>query len=60
MWTEDLNDDVLIMADPADDTDHNKDWYYITPLTRFFYMWKEWSFTETKYKQPFISIFPKW
>ena len=60
MWTEDLNDDVLIMADPADDTDHNKDWYYITPLTRFFYMREEWSFTETKYKQPFISIFPKW
>ena len=59
MWTDDIYDDVLIMADSLDDTDHNQDWYYITPFARFFYMREEASFTETKYKQPFITIFPK-
>lgn len=60
MGTEDVYDDVLIMADPYDTTDHNQDWYYVVPLARFFYMWEEGSFTETKYKQPFITIFPMW
>ena len=59
MWTDDIYDDVLIMADSLDDTDHNQDWYYIIPFARFFYMREEASFTETKYKQPFITIFPK-
>jgi hypothetical protein len=59
MWTDDIYDDVLIMADSLDDTDHNQDWYYITSFARFFYMREEASFTETKYKQPFITIFPK-
>jgi hypothetical protein len=54
--SEDVYDDVLIMADTADETDHNQDWYYIVPLWRFFYMWEEASCTETKYKQPFIRV----
>lgn len=59
MGTDNTYDDVLIMADSSDDTDHNQDWYYIVPLARFFYMWEDASFTETKYKQTFITVFPK-
>ena len=36
-----ISDDVLILADPYDTTDHWEDGYYVVPLERFFYMWKE-------------------
>lgn len=39
--TEDPYDDVLILADPYDITDHYQDGYYIFPLGRFFDMWRE-------------------
>lgn len=32
-------DDVLIMADPYDTSDHLQDGYYIVPAERFLYMW---------------------
>lgn len=35
----DIRDDVIIMADPADKTDHNWDGYYAVPAARFLYMW---------------------
>ena len=31
--------DVLIMADPSDTTDHLQDGYGIVPAERFFHMW---------------------
>ena len=36
--TDSPYDDVLIMADPYEVTDHNQDGYYIVPLARFFEM----------------------
>ncbi len=39
-WTkEDIRDDVIIMADPGDKTDHNWDGYYEVSAARFCYMW---------------------
>ncbi len=37
MGTEDQGDDVLIVADPYDTTDHNQDGYGIYPAQRFIY-----------------------
>lgn len=34
--TDDPYDDVLIMADPYDITDHYQDGYYLVPFGRFF------------------------
>lgn len=39
MGTEHTGDDVLIVADPFDTTDHLQDGYGIVPAERFFYMW---------------------
>ena len=39
--TDDAYDDVLIMADSYDITDHYQDGYYIVPFGRFFDMWRE-------------------
>lgn len=40
MGTEDhFGDDVLILADPYDTSDHLQDGYFIVPAERFFYMW---------------------
>jgi uncharacterized repeat protein (TIGR01451 family) len=36
---EGLRDDVIILADPDDTTDHMQDGYYIYSAERFFYMW---------------------
>ena len=53
------DDDVLIMADPYDTTDHFQDGYYIGPLGRFYYMWREGSGgTHDPYVQPFIAAAP--
>lgn len=38
MGTADTQDDVLIVADPYDTTDHNQDGYGIVPAARFFSM----------------------
>ena len=57
--TESMVDDVLIMADPYDITDHCQDGYYIVPFARFFCMWRESPFAETEvpYEQPFITVY---
>lgn len=39
MGTETTADDVLIMADPYDTTDHNQDGYLIQPFERVYYNW---------------------
>jgi len=39
MGTADVSDDVLIMADPYDTTDHCQDGYVIVSFERFFYEW---------------------
>ncbi|CAK0740515.1 conserved hypothetical protein [Gammaproteobacteria bacterium] len=37
--TSNQSDDVIIMADPYDTSDHLQDGYYIVPADRFQYMW---------------------
>ena len=39
MGTPDVCDDVLIMADPYDTSDHFQDGYVVVPFERFFYEW---------------------
>lgn len=53
-------DDVLIMADPYDVTDHNQDGYYVFPFGRFFPMWREGPCAEKQepYLQPFVVATP--
>lgn len=59
--TETPYDDVLILADPYDITDHFQDGYYIFPLGRFFGMWREGPCADKKepYSQPFVAVYPK-
>lgn len=54
-------DDVLILADSYDITDHYQDGYYLVPLARFFCMWRETtSFGKTDlYEQPFITVYDR-
>ena len=58
--TETPYDDVLIIADPYDVTDHFQDGYYIFPLGRFFGMWREGPCAEKQepYLQPFVVAYP--
>ena len=50
-------DDVLILADSYDVTDHQQDGYYIFSLGRFFDMWREGACAgkEVPYEQPFVK-----
>lgn len=59
--TEDPYDDVLILADPYDITDHYQDGYYTFPLGRFFDMWREGPCAQkdAPYEQPFVTAFPQ-
>ena len=54
--TADPYDDVLIMADSYDITDHYQDGYYIVPFGRFFSMWREGACAQkdVPYEQPFV------
>lgn len=58
--TDAPNDDVLIMADPYDTTDHYQDGYFIVPFERFYNMWREGSGGEKHdpYVQPFVIAEP--
>lgn len=58
--TESPYDDVLILADPYDITDHCQDGYYIFPYGRFFDMWREGGCAgkQAPYEQPFVTAFP--
>lgn len=50
MGTEGVGDDVLILADPYDTSDHWQDGYYTYPVERFFYMWNDRNVAKTPYK----------
>ena len=63
MGTETTQDDVIIVADPYDTTDHNQDGYGIYPAERFFYNWTMYDFFEANYDLPerdklFIAVEP--
>ena len=46
MGTETYADDVIIVADSYDTTDHNQDGYGIYPAERFYYNWTMYDFFE--------------
>ena len=58
--TDDPYDDVLIIADPYDVTDHFQDGYYTVPLGRFFQMWREGPCADKDipYEQPYVTAVP--
>ena len=59
--TDSPYDDVMIMADPYDVTDHYQDGYYTVPFGRFFEsMWREGPCAgkTDPYVQPFVAAFP--
>lgn len=58
--TVDPHDDVLIMAEPYDITDHCQDGYYIVPFVRFMNMWREGPCAQKSnpYEQPFVVAVP--
>lgn len=58
--TDDPYDDVLIMADPYDITDHCQDGYYTVPFGRFMDMWREGPCAQKSapYEQPFVVAVP--
>ena len=54
-------DDVVIMADPYDVTDHYQDGYYTVPFGRFFDMWREGPCAQKAdpYEQPYVIAVPE-
>ena len=46
LGTETTQDDVLIVADPYDTTDHNQDGYTVYGAERFYYNWTMYDFFE--------------
>ncbi len=46
MGTETYSDDVIIVADSYDTTDHNQDGYGVYPAERFYYNWTMYDFFE--------------
>lgn len=55
--TPQINDDMLIFADPYDTSDQWQDGYYYYPLERWFTMWKDLSTTPKPYQlQSYIII----
>lgn len=60
MGTKGIEDDVLIMADPYDTTDHHQDGYMINSAERFFYMWFDHQlFARDEQKRPWIIAKPQ-
>lgn len=59
--TDDPYDDVLILADPYDITDHYQDGYYVYPFGRFYDMWREGvcAQKDVPYEQPFVAAWPQ-
>lgn len=49
MGTQTTQDDVIIVADPYDSTDHNQDGYGIYPAERFYYNWTMYDFFTKNY-----------
>ena len=49
MGTETQSDDVIIVADSYDTTDHNQDGYGVYPAERFYYNWTMYDFFTANY-----------
>ena len=58
MGTEKTSDDVLILAEPYDTTDHNQDGYTTQSFERFFYNWKN-TFDPDFDRRVFIAAWPE-
>jgi hypothetical protein len=53
------DNDVLIMADPSDTTDHKQDGYNIVPASRFFHMWfDDHLFPQQERMKPWLTAEP--
>ena len=60
MGTAELDDDVLIFADPYDTTDHKQDGYTIGSLDRFYSMWFDHSMLPKRERnQPWLIATPR-
>ena len=60
MGSDHQGDDVLMMADPYDTTDHTRDGYNIVSAERFFYMWFDHQlFEKSQQSRPYIIAKPK-
>ena len=60
MGTENLEDDVLIFADPYDTSDHNQDGYTIGSFDRFYFMWFDRNILpKSERNQPWLIAVPK-
>ncbi len=59
MGTEWPDDDMLILADPYDTSDHRQDGYYIFNAARFFYMWQDFKYLpKAQSIQPWVIAKP--
>ena len=58
MNTENTLDDVLIIADPYDTSDHKQDGYCVNNAERFFSMWLDPHMPEGQREQAFITAHP--
>ena len=57
MGTASVGDDMIIVADSYDTSDHCQDGYYFYPVERFFYMWKDRAIAPKPFQlQPYIII----
>lgn len=60
LGSAELDDDVLIFADPYDTTDHNRDGYTAGSLDRFFYMWFDHDILpQAEREQPWLIATPR-
>lgn len=60
MGTEYEDDDVLLMADPYDTTDHIQDGYAVNSAMKFFYMWFDAQlFNSSERKKPWLTACPR-
>ncbi|HEX3047842.1 MAG TPA: C39 family peptidase [Bacillota bacterium] len=60
MGTDALGDDVLILADPYDTSDHLQDGYYLFDAERFYYMWADgFILPESQSQQQWLIATPK-
>jgi len=60
MGKETTGNDVLIMADPYDTTDHYQDGYSVEPAQKFYYMWFDAKlFNKQERDKPWLSVKPK-
>jgi hypothetical protein len=57
MGTPSIGDDMIILADSYDTSDHWQDGYYFYPAERFFYMWKDRNIAPKPFQlQPYMVI----